>query len=125
MGHVANIPSTGADTLLEHDARKAAQFLFTFLLAFIGGVSTYDGYLVVRTGESIREFEKNPIGLYLIEYNHGDPSLFLRLKAAGTIIALSALCVLHRRSQRLASRVAIALVVFQGGLLLFLENPLC
>jgi len=96
---------------------------FGLFLAFIGGVSLYDGYLVVRTGDAIRDYEKNPIGLYLINYNNGDPSIFLRVKAAGTILTLTALCLLSRRSRRLASRVAVALVVFQAGLLLFLENP--
>lgn len=97
--------------------------LFAALVAFIGGVSAYDGYLVIRTGPSICQYEKNPIGLYLIEYNHGDPSIFLRLKAAGTILALSALCVLRRRSRRLASRVVVVLVLFQGALLFWLTNP--
>jgi hypothetical protein len=30
----------------------------------------------------IREFEKKPIGRYLIDRNDGDPALFLRVKAA-------------------------------------------
>ena len=78
---------------------------------------------MVRTGPIIREFEKNPIGLYLIDCDDGDPDLFLRVKAAGTLLTLTALSVLNRHSRRLASPVALALVVFQGGLLLFLENP--
>jgi hypothetical protein len=96
---------------------------FMSVMAFIGGVSAYDGYLVVRTGPIIREFEKNPIGLYLIDCDDGDADLFLRVKAAGTLLTLTALSVLNRHSRRLASPVALALVVFQGGLLLFLENP--
>ena len=96
---------------------------FVSVMAFIGGVSAYDGYLVVRTGPVIREFEKNPVGVYLIDCNDGNPDLFLRFKAAGTLLALTALSVLHRHSRRLASPVALALVLFQGGLLLFLENP--
>jgi hypothetical protein len=96
---------------------------FMSVLAFIGGVSAYDGYLVVRTGPIIREFERNPVGIYLIDCDDGDPDLFLRVKAAGTLLTLTALSVLHRHSRRLASPVAAALVVFQGGLLLFLENP--
>jgi hypothetical protein len=80
----------------------------------------------VRTGEAIREFEKNPIGIYLIDCDDGDPGVFLRVKAAGTLLALTALSVLQRHSKRLASPVALALAVFQGGLLLFLEYyPFC
>jgi hypothetical protein len=96
--------------------------MFTTVLFFVGGVSAYDGYLVVRTGEMIRDFEKNPVGRYLIDRNNGDPALFLRVKAAGTIVALTALAVLRNRSRRLAGPVAVGLVFFQCGLLIFLES---
>jgi hypothetical protein len=96
--------------------------IFTAVLIFVGGVSAYDGYLVVRTGDMIRDFEKNPIGRYLIDRNGGDPALFLRAKAAGTIVALTALAALRKRSRRLADPVAVGLVFFQSGLLIFLEN---
>jgi len=98
---------------------------FIAVVLFIGGVSAYDGYLVVRTGPLIREFEKNPVGLYLINCADGSPDIFLRVKAAGTLLTLVGLAVLHRHSRRLAGPVEFALVVFQGGLLLFLENPFC
>jgi hypothetical protein len=98
---------------------------FIAVVLFIGGVSAYDGYLVVRTGPLIRDFEKNPVGLYLINCADGSPDIFLRVKAAGTLLTLVGLAVLHRHSRRLAGPVEFALVVFQGGLLLFLENPFC
>jgi hypothetical protein len=94
------------------------------VLLFVGGVSAYDGYLVVRTGNMIGDFERNPVGLRLIELNDGDPSLFLRAKAAGTVVVLTVLAFLHVRSCRLASPISLALVVFQLALLLFLESPL-
>ena len=97
--------------------------LFTTALIFVGAVSAYDSYLVVRTGDMIEDFEKNPVGLYLIKIDNGNTSVFLRVKAAGTIVALSALSYLHRRSRRLASPIAFGLFAFQTGLLLFLENP--
>jgi hypothetical protein len=96
---------------------------FTSALVFVGAVSAYDSYLVVRTGDMIQDFEKNPVGLYLIQIDNGNPSVFLRVKAAGTIVALTLLSFLHRRSERLASPVAFALFTFQMGLLIFLENP--
>jgi hypothetical protein len=73
----------------------------------------------------IGDFELNPVGQYLIKCDDGDISVFLRVKAAGTLVSLAGLCVLHRHSRRLAGPVEFALVVFQGGLLLFLENPFC
>jgi hypothetical protein len=47
----------------------------------------------------------------------------LRVKAAGTLISLIGLSFLHQRARRLAGPVELAIVIFQGGLLLFLENP--
>jgi hypothetical protein len=95
---------------------------FAGIILYVGAVSAYDGYLVIRTGDMILEFEKNPIGLFLIHLDGGNPSLFLEAKATGTVIVLTALAVLQRRSQRLARPVALALVVFQSGLLIFMEN---
>jgi hypothetical protein len=97
--------------------------LFMTALIFVGAVSAYDSYLVVRTGDMIEDFEKNPVGLYLIHIDNGNTSVFLRVKAAGTLLALCALSYLHRRSSRLASPITFGLFAFQTGLLIFLENP--
>jgi hypothetical protein len=99
-----------------------ASLVFTAILCFVGGVSLYDGYLVIRTGDEIREYEQNPAGLWLLECNHGNPTLFLATKAVGTLIVLAAMTALYRRSQRLALPVAYALCLFQAGLLIFLER---
>jgi hypothetical protein len=96
---------------------------FTSALLFVGAVSFYDGYLVVRTGDMIEDFEKNPVGLYLIKIDNGSPSVFLRVKAAGTILVLAGLSFLRRRSKRLASPIAFGLFAFQTGLLIFLAGP--
>ncbi len=109
---------------------KASQLItwtpvFIGVLIFVASVSVYDGYLVIRTGSMIRDFEMNPMGQYLIQCDDGDVNVFLRVKAAGTLVSLAGLCVLHRYSRRLAGPVELAMVVFQGGLLLYLENPFC
>jgi hypothetical protein len=93
------------------------------VILYVGAVSLYDGYLVVAVGDMILESELNPVGLYLIEYNHADPSLFLRLKAAGTLVALAGFSLLWQKSPRLAKPVGLAIVAFQTGLLVFLEMP--
>ncbi|HXY34319.1 MAG TPA: hypothetical protein VEI07_08835 [Planctomycetaceae bacterium] len=95
---------------------------FAAILFYVGAVSVYDGYLVIRTGDMIRDAEKNPVGLLLIDCNGGDPSLFLSAKAAGTMLVLFALKVLNRRSRRLACPVTLAIALFQSGLLVFLET---
>jgi hypothetical protein len=99
-----------------------ASLMFAGLMLFVGTVSVYDGYLVIRTGEDIVHFEKNPVGLFLLECDHGDPTLFLMSKALGTSVVLAALTVLYRRSPRIAFPVASALMLFQAGLLVFLER---
>src|SRR5579872_3314565 len=78
-----------------------ASLLFSGILLFVGGVSLYDGYLVIRTGDEICEYEKNPAGLFLLKCDHGSPTLFLAAKGIGTMIVLAAMTVLYRRSQRL------------------------
>jgi hypothetical protein len=113
---------TFVDGRCESQRITPAATIFAVAMLFVGAVSVYDGYLVLRTGPEIREFEKNPVGLYLIQHNHGDPTVFLMAKAAGTALVLGALTLLYRRSQRLAIPVASALMVFQAGLLIFLER---
>jgi hypothetical protein len=112
-------------TLVERKSELRRSFeplVFAAAMLFVGAVSVYDGYLVVRTGDEIRHFEKNPVGLFLIEHNHGDPTVFLMAKAAGTAVVLAALTMLYHRSQRMAFSVASALILFQAGLLVFLER---
>ncbi len=96
--------------------------VFFSIVAFVGAVSLYDGYLVIRTGRDIREFEKNPVGTLLLDWGHGDPTLFLSAKALGTTLALGFLTVLYRRCRRVAFPVAYALLFFQTALLIFLER---
>ena len=100
----------------------AWESFFVGILLYVFAASVYDGYLVVRTGDMIRDFELNPVGLFLINCNGGDPSLFLIAKFIGTLLALAALCALNRRSQRLARPVALSVALFQSGLLIFLQN---
>lgn len=88
----------------------------------MAAVSAYDGYLVIRTGDMISDFEKNPVGLLLINWNDGDPGLFLLVKAAGTLTVVFALGALNRRSRRLIRPVALSVAAFQSWLLFFLGN---
>jgi hypothetical protein len=115
-----------AETLVDRGTQppgiKRAPLAFVGALFFVGAVSVYDGYLVLRTGDEICRFEKNPVGLWLIVCNHGDPTLFLIAKGAGTSVVLASLIALYRRSQRIAFPVAYALLFFQSGLLIFLAR---
>ncbi|MGE3315514.1 MAG: hypothetical protein AB7O26_10395 [Planctomycetaceae bacterium] len=99
-----------------------ATLLFAVALTYVALVSLYDGYLVIRTGDLIEEFEKNPVGLFLIQINGGDPTLFLAAKALGTLAVLAILTSLYHSVRRYACAATFALTVFQSGLLLFLET---
>jgi hypothetical protein len=114
------IAETAVDRVFQSPQIAPATLVFAGVRFFVGAVSIYDGYLVLRTGEEIRDFEKNPVGLRLIAYNRGDPTLFLIAKGAGTTVVLACLTILFRRSQRMAFPVAYALLLFQSGLLIFL-----
>jgi hypothetical protein len=119
------VPLTPQDTANKGLVSTLARIwnpLFAAILIYVGAVSIYDGYLVIRTGDLIRDLEQNPVGLLLIDCNGGDPSLFLSAKAVGTLAVLLALGSLNRRSQRIARPVTLAIALFQSGLLVFLET---
>ena len=122
MATVAITTNTLFDRRSESTRIKPAALIFAAVMVVVGAISVYDGYLVIRTGDEISHFEKNPVGLFLIQHNHGDPTVFLMAKAAGTAVVLAALTVLYRRSRRIAMPVAYALLLFQTGLLVFLER---
>jgi hypothetical protein len=100
----------------------AWSFFFAGILLYVSAVSVYDGYLVVRTGDMIRDFELNPVGQLLLDCNDGDPTLFLIAKTVGTLLVVFMLTALNRRSERLARPVAFTVALFQSGLLIFLQN---
>lgn len=104
--------------------RRHKGLLFLALCTFIGLVSVYDGYLVERYSEIIIHMEENPVGSYLLHMAHGDTSLFLRVKAAGTVVVLGALAFLYLRVQRWAFPVAHSVAAFQFTLLLYLTFSL-
>jgi hypothetical protein len=87
---------------------------------FVGLVSAYDAWLVIKYWESIPELEKNPFCQYLIALGAGDSSIFLRAKTGGTVAVLSVLAWLYRNNRRLALPVTAAVSLFQFGLLLYL-----
>jgi hypothetical protein len=88
-------------------------------LVLISLVAIYDGYLVLRTGDMIYDFEQNPVGKYLLA--HGGPITFLLVKAAGTIVVLVSLTHLHKYFPRYYYPITLAVVLFMAGLLTYLE----
>jgi len=100
--------------------RTSTNLCFAAIWLLIGAISAYDGYLVVKFSDSIREYEQNPVCRYLIEYADGELSLFLRTKAAGTLVVLSVLAGLYRYRWRWALTTTGSVAIFQLGLLVYL-----
>ena len=93
---------------------------FNLLWLFIGAVSSYDAYLTMKFDDSIAAMELNPLGVWLIELDGGDPSLFIGVKFLGTIVVLGLLNLIHRCHHRMGWTLIGMLAAFQGWLLTFL-----
>ena len=113
--HLNVILSTSAT--LQAGVTRAA---YNLLWLFIGAVSSYDAYLTMKFNDSIASMELNPLGVWLIEMDGGDPSLFIGVKFLGTIIVLGLLSLIHKHHQRMGWTLIGMVSTFQVGLLTFL-----
>ena len=95
---------------------------FAILWSFIGIVSLFDGFLVARFSGVIQEVEQNPVGSFLLDLDHGRPGVFLRTKAAGTLLVLTTLVGFYRYRRGWALPITGAIACFQCGLLLYLTS---
>lgn len=114
---------TAIDRILPALVRCAAvclPCLFPVLWIFIGSVSSYDAYLTLKYEDSIVAMELNPVGQFLLHLDEGDPSLFMAIKFAGTVIVLGVLNLLHRVAPRFGLSMTGAVASFQAVLLAFL-----
>jgi hypothetical protein len=99
---------------------RSSAWVFPLLWLFIGTVSCYDAYLILKYQQSLLVMELNPVGCWLMQADNGEPSLFLAAKFQGTIVVLGALQLIHRWNAGLGHVMAVSLAVFQAGLLAFL-----
>ena len=90
--------------------------------ALIGAISIYDAYLVTLYRSIILSMEQNPICAMLISWDPEHLSYFLVGKAAGTSLVLLALVGLYCWQRRLACAVIGGVLVFQLGLLVYLNS---
>ncbi|MFO0904611.1 MAG: hypothetical protein U0939_16520 [Pirellulales bacterium] len=95
--------------------------LYALMCASIVGISAYDAFLVFLYRSVIIDFEKNPVGLLLIQLNQGGVSWFLIAKTAGTLFVLGVLVHLYRRYERYAYPVTSTVTAFQVGLVGYLN----
>jgi hypothetical protein len=105
----------------EERAAPWTTFCFGGMTFVIAAVSVHDAILVVLHSQTIRDFEKNPVGRWLIDLHGGEVWLFVLTKLFGAALVCAILVTLYQSRRRMALVVAGALTCFQIGLLLFLS----
>ena len=111
----------GTDHGRQWTAERATSFFWS-LWGFIGSVSVYDTWLVVLTKNEILGTEQNPVCWHLINLEPEDLSVFLPVKAAGTLMVLAILFWLHSRWRWHAQTAAAGVAAYQFALLLYLHS---
>jgi len=103
-------------------ASRAARgrLIFPALWLFIGLVSAFDTYLLVKFQEDLRDFEQNPMASALLSVSDGEPSLLVGIKFMTSVIVLGVLMALHLQNRRVGLIVTSGLAGFQLGLLGYL-----
>lgn len=71
------------------------RIIFIICCIIIVLVSAIDIYWLVRNSEVILEYEKNPVGTWLINKDNGSVALFTSLKVLGTFIVITTLSTLY------------------------------
>jgi hypothetical protein len=106
---------------------KASVTIFVFAWLFVGFVSAYDAFLIVKYQHYLCELELNPMGRWLMELDDYHPmsdptgvARFLGYKFAGTILVLGSMSLIYWRSERMGLTVVAALATFQALLAAFL-----
>lgn len=94
---------------------------YSVFVSFIAAVSLYDAALVLYYSDCIIYLEENPVGLFLIKYNDGNPLLFVLLKLVGTGLVVTALLRLFSCFRNLAVPVVTGVASVQMALLLYLS----
>ena len=104
------------------DTSRAARrrLIFPALWLFIGLVSAFDTYLLVKFQDHLPNLEQNPMASALLSVSGGEPSLLVGIKFMTSIIVLGILMTLHLQNRRVGLIVTGGLAGFQLGLLGYL-----
>jgi uncharacterized membrane protein len=95
---------------------------FLILVGFVAVVSVHDAALLIVNQDNILEYEKNPIGYWLIQANSGSVWLFVVVKLLGTSLVCAVLASIYEHSQSLALVITGPLAIFQAVLLSYLYS---
>ena len=90
--------------------------------AIIVAVSAIDTYWLSKNRLIMDEVEKNPIGVYLIQLDNGDVSLFIGLKFISTFCVLAVLYGLYYKFPKTMIYAVIGVAIFQVWLLFYLYS---
>ena len=114
--------SEGAQRAIREEEPRdgAPRVIFPALWLFIGLVSAFDTYLLVRFQEDLVRLEVNPMARVLLALAGGEPSLLVGVKFMGSVLVLGILTALHVQNRRIGLIVTAALASFQLGLLSYL-----
>ena len=100
--------------------RKLLFHLACFIIVII---SSIDIYWLSKNSEVIYEYEQNPIGLYLLERDKGDVSLFISCKSLGTYVVIMSLYILWHYRKSYIGIITFVLITIQIILLIYLSTP--
>lgn len=101
--------------------RERTALILALCCVWIGTVSAHDAVLVVVHHEVISQFERNPLGVWLIQIGGDEVWLFVVAKLAGTAVVCTLLFRLYQYHRVIALVVAVVLSCFQVLLLVYLH----
>ena len=107
--------------MLQTIRRKRTTLAFALCCTWIAAVSVHDAILVIVHHELISQFERNPLGTWLLQLHGGEVWLFVVVKLAGTAAVCTVLVRLYRYRSDIALLVAVVLSCFQLLLLFHLH----
>ena len=89
------------------------------MFVWIWSVSMLDHYLTIKLSETINEYEKNPIGRFLLDADGGNVALFMTLKMIGLWLICLVLIFLYKWRPKYAMISAFVLSTIQLALILY------
>lgn len=105
---------------------QVAAVFVTSYMTIIALVAIYDIHLTIRYASSLKQYEENPLGRWLMNLDRIDDNtlpdltLFLSLKAIGTLIVLATVLGLVRWRGHMGHAVGMGVTSFQLGLACYL-----
>jgi tryptophan-rich sensory protein len=101
--------------------RFPSTLVFGLCCLVVAVVSVHDAALVALNNEVIGDFERNPVGKWLLDLQGGEVWLFIFVKLAATALVCAVLITVYQHCRRYGLVTAAALASFQLMLLCYLS----